>query len=164
MENLQDLKGKQVVVLGVGNVLKSDDAVGSRIAEELLKLVNNPKVLVIDCGLAPENFLSKIVEHDPDYILLIDTASFGGEPGSTFVIELDATSEEFHISNTHKLSLKLLANILHRQLTSTILLLGIQPASVEFGDELSPVVASAKDKIVAELTKLLNASIGAASA
>jgi hydrogenase 3 maturation protease len=51
------LKGK-VVILGVGNTLRSDDGVGSLLAKRIKEKV---PFIVWDTGVSPENYLGKAV-------------------------------------------------------------------------------------------------------
>ena len=67
-----------VVIVGVGNALKADDAAGPVLAETLRKRFPDR---VFDAGQVPENYLGPIRRARPDTILLVDAADFGGAPG-----------------------------------------------------------------------------------
>ncbi|MCS7180956.1 MAG: hydrogenase maturation protease, partial [bacterium] len=74
-------KGEKIVILGIGNRLKGDDAVGSIIAEKLRKKIKNKNILVIDAESKPENYIGVIKKFSPSLILIIDTMDIGSFPG-----------------------------------------------------------------------------------
>lgn len=138
------LKGK-VVILGVGNTLKSDDGAGSILASRLKDLSG---IVVLDAGVSPENYLEKIVRHKPDTVLIIDSGDFGSIPGDFKLIEpeqLDSAPLFF----THNASISLSINYLQSNLKADIIMLVIQPKTVAFGDFLSSEVAVSIDKLEA---------------
>ena len=77
------LKGK-AVILGIGNTMRSDDAIGSLLAGRIKDKLPFP---VYDAGVSPENYLGKIVKGSPDNIIIIDAVDFGGKPGEFNCIE-----------------------------------------------------------------------------
>ena len=77
------LVGK-VVILGIGNTLRSDDGVGSILASRIKDKV---PYLVYDAGPTPENYLGKIIKDKPDNIVIVDAVDFGGKPGEFRIVE-----------------------------------------------------------------------------
>jgi len=53
------------------------------------------------------------------------------------------------------MSLRLLSRYLERELGAKVMLLGIQPKSLELGDEVSPEVRSSVERLEALLAKVL---------
>ncbi|MHA1409147.1 MAG: hydrogenase maturation peptidase HycI [Candidatus Odinarchaeia archaeon] len=142
---------KKLVILGVGNIIRSDDGVGSRIVQELEGKLND-KVVLIDTGTVPESFTSVVRRANPSHILIIDAAGFLYEPGHIAFIEKETiTGVSF---STHQMPLSLLWEFLESEVDAKIYLLGIQPESNELGEELSPPVIKAKNKIINLLLKL----------
>ena len=106
--------GPITVVLGVGNRDRGDDGVGSVVAAELsrrqsadgseksvvsgkelpttdcslLTPHSSPATAVLDCGVAPENYLSRVAAMHPRHVVFIDAADFGAPPGSIRLFEL----------------------------------------------------------------------------
>ncbi|MBM3255213.1 MAG: hydrogenase 3 maturation endopeptidase HyCI, partial [Candidatus Omnitrophica bacterium] len=64
------LSGK-VIILGIGNTLRSDDGAGSILANRIKDKVH---FQVFDSGPTPENYLEKIIKENPDNILILDAA------------------------------------------------------------------------------------------
>lgn len=144
MPDLKDLldRASRLLFIGVGNVLKSDDGVGVRISRQIIE---RPGILSLTVEVSIENYIGKINSLEPDEIVLIDCMELGKLPGS---YRLLALSEVEDITfNTHNISLGRLGDFF--QYPSYVL--GIQPASIEFGDTLSPSVENAVRQIVQEI-------------
>jgi len=144
----------RLVILGVGCEHCGDDAAGL-LTTRLLKchLRDNPSVLVLETGPTPENFTSLIREFDPDLVLILDAAQFGGKPGEIRCIQ---TTEIGGVSaSTHTLPLDILARYLEVDIGCETVLLGIQPSSIEYGAKLSPRVAQSVTILAIALTALL---------
>ena len=115
------LKGK-VVILGIGNALRSDDGAGSILASRIKDKVSH---IVYDAGASPENYLSKIVKDKPDTLLIIDAADFGGKPGELNLLEQDDL-KSVNIFSTHNTSISLTINYLRNNIKVDIITLVIQ--------------------------------------
>ena len=81
------LRGKTVIV-GIGNSLRGDDGFGPALVQRLQGRV---RPVCIDAGVAPENYLGRIVKEQPDTVLLVDAAHLGLEPGIPSVNRIAAT-------------------------------------------------------------------------
>jgi len=127
--------------VGVGNRFKSDDGVGISIAEKLKEIVKADRVIIAENGI--ENYTGKINRLRPDSVILIDAVDFGENPGFFKLIPVSEITNT--TTNTHNLSLKTLSSFLD---VPDIWVLGIQPASVSFGTELSKEVLSAAQKLI----------------
>lgn len=137
---LEELKSKlkgKVIILGMGNTLRSDDGVGSILASRLRDKISFE---VFDVALSPENYLEKIIKEKPDTIIVIDAADFGGLPGEFKVLEAkDIKTTNFF--STHNASISLVINYLQSHLKVDIIILIIQPKTIIFGDKLSQEIA-----------------------
>ncbi len=132
----------RVAILGIGNELNGDDAAGVWVVRELAaRLTATPGVLLIDGGVAPENYTGPLRRFQPDLVLEIDAAHLEEAPGTTRWIdwrEADGLS-----ASTHTLPPSVLAGYLISELGCQVSLIGIQPASLELSDPLSPDVERA---------------------
>ncbi len=141
---------KRLAVLGVGQVLRGDDAAGLRVVQELQKrLPIQEDVLLIEAGPAPENFTGSLRRFHPDLVILIDAALMGLEPGAWRRLDWHDTSS--YTGSTHTLPLNFLASYLETELGCTVELIGIQPAGNEFEALISPAVISGIDSVTAAL-------------
>jgi len=136
------LTGK-VVILGIGNTLKSDDGVGSVLAS---RIRNKVSYTVYDVGPGPENYLGKIIKEKPNNVVIIDAVDFGGKPGEFRVVD----GEEIKTTNlfsTHNASISLTINYLQSNFKVDIIVLIIQPKTIAFGDRLSREVTETLGKL-----------------
>ena len=137
LSHLESHLKNKVVILGIGNTLRSDDGVGSILANRIKGKVTFE---VIDSGTSPENYLEKIVQTKPDTVVIIDAVDFGGSPGEFKVLDAQDL-KTVNLFSTHNASITLLINYLQSNLKVDIIILIIQPKSVVLGDKLSPEVA-----------------------
>jgi hydrogenase maturation protease len=129
---------RRLVVLGLGNILHSDDGAGPRAADLLKHDSRVPKeVVVIEGGTLGLELLPDV--WDCTDLLVLDAVDVSQVPGT--IVRL--TSEELGklncSSNVHQLGVAdlLVALRLLAHHPPTVVLLGIQPESVEWGTGLS---------------------------
>jgi hydrogenase maturation protease len=146
------------VVLGLGNTLHSDDGVGPRVIERLKTEARVPKdVSLIEGGTLGLELLTYI--WNCSYLLVVDAVDVGEPPGTLVRMSSQELQTLPGKGSVHQLgvadllaALRVLANR-----TPEVVLLGVQPASVEWGTELSPEVAAVipalADAAVAEVCR-----------
>jgi len=132
---------RRLLVLTVGNELRSDDGLGPYLASLIQETMVKRGHLLINAGTVPENFTGKIRSENPSHILIVDAVEMREDPGTVRFIERDSISE-YSIS-THAMPLSFLVRYLEDQGDYRIALMGVQPENLEFGTELSPVVEGA---------------------
>ena len=138
---LPDGRRPRLAVVGIGQTLRGDDGAGPAVIGRLAALPPHEALLLVDAGHAPENCLGPIIRFRPDVILLIDAARGGNEPGA--VVWLRPEEAEGRGGSTHTLSLAMLGGYLVAESGAVVHIVGIEPASVAFGEGLSPAVARA---------------------
>jgi hydrogenase maturation protease HycI len=126
----------RVIIVGIGNTLRSDDGVGSLFAS---RLVSRTGIRCIDAGSSPENYLGVLVRERPDSVLLVDAVCMGRAPGEGAL--LDPMQIEMTATNTHCVSLRFFVDMLVREGGCNVRLLAVQPESVRVGETLSKPVA-----------------------
>lgn len=128
------------VLLGLGNPLGRDDAVGLRVAE----LLRGSDWTVF--AVQPlENILGLLERSAPELLLVVDAAEIGLPPGS--IRQLGLPSSRTMLGSTHGLPLSVLFSVFP-SLTGKIVLIGIQPKDLGFGEDLSPEMEEAARKLV----------------
>lgn len=76
-------KEKRILILGVGNILYTDEGFGVRVAEEIeQKYEFSPNVTVLDGGTLGLRLMGPIMESD--YLIIVDIVLNEGEPGDVF--------------------------------------------------------------------------------
>jgi len=142
----EKMRGK-IAIVGIGNTIRGDDGAGPELIERLGKTqltTHDKQLLLIDAGEVPENYLSKIVEFNPETILLIDAVDFNESPGKIKLVEQDEIINTGF--STHNSSLVLVINYLRNEIEADILFLGIQPKGTALMAGLSePVEASVSE-------------------
>ncbi len=135
---------KHPAVLGVGSVLKADDAAGMILAEKLKK--SAPDGMLVTAGsTAPENFTGVIKAFSPDTLFIADAAEMGLAPGDIRIIDTDDIAG---ISfSTHMLPLSLMLSYLKAEIGCEVVCIGIQPQSTAFGEPVCAAVAAAVENL-----------------
>ena len=132
MSILKDLFKDKVVIIGIGNILRTDDGFGPMLIK---KLRGRVKSVCIDTGTTPENYADKIIKEKPGVILLVDAVDLGLEAGKYKILEKsDILKSGF---TTHDLSPRLFMEYLEKETGARIYMLGVQPKDISFGDEMS---------------------------
>ena len=144
---------EKVVVAGIGNPIRMDDFVGTKIVEDLQGKVSE-KVYLIECETVPENFIQKITDFDPTHILLIDAAVLGLEPGDSRLIKPEQLAA-FAAYSTHALPLRIFCEYLATTTKAKIVLLLIEPKKADFGEGLTLEVEASAQDIVDSLLRVL---------
>lgn len=147
-----------VVVLGMGNLLRRDEGVGIRALQRLEELyMLPPAVRLVDGGTLGLELLSYL--EDADRALVLDATLSDEGPGTLVQISGDAVPAYFGMrTSPHEIALPdLLAVARLRGVTPPeLVLVGIHPASIELGWELSDTVAGRLDDMVASAVAVLH--------
>jgi len=154
LANLRINKPPRIAVVGIGQELRGDDALGSMIVRALkTRVTEKPSVLILEGGQSPENQTSALRRFIPDLVILIDAAQMNtasGEVHWLLLQQLDGLS-----ASTHTLPLSIIAQYLNTELGCEIALIGIQPAQMIFGADLSPVVQESLKNVIEGITTIL---------
>jgi hydrogenase 3 maturation protease len=143
---------RPVVVLGVGSELRSDDAIGLHVARRIAEQ-GLPNVYGIQGGPAPENSTGAIRALHPSYLIIVDAADMSADPGTIRILDPnDVGGASFA---THGLPLSVLVNYLRTEIGCAVILIGIQPSSIAFGETLSAPMEEAASALVAALAECL---------
>lgn len=149
MDNLNRLKARlkgRIVLLGMGNTLKSDDGLGTILSK---RVEGRSRAEVFSAGIMPENYLEKIVRLKPDTIVIVDAADFGGKSGEMKLL-IPAEIHTLNFFSTHNMSPALMINYLQKSVSADIMFIAIQPQNINFGKSLSVEI----EKRIAELERL----------
>jgi hydrogenase 3 maturation protease len=147
----------KVVVLGIGNPLRGDDALGLEILRLLRGRVPR-RVRLIEAHTMPENFSGEVRRFKPSHVLLIDAASFSAKPG---VVRLVPPEDIGGVAvSTHALPLSMFAEVVQKTVKAKVLLLGVQPKTVDFVGGLTPEMEKAAREIAEVLVRLLGEVCG----
>lgn len=94
-----DVYSPEIMVLGIGSILFSDDGFGIQVIQKIEKEYEFPdNVLVVDGGVLGINLLGVISK--PNHLIVVDTMRNQGQPGDLYRIEGAAIPERIRAKNS----------------------------------------------------------------
>jgi hydrogenase maturation protease len=154
--------GGATLVVGLGNPLRGDDGVGVRVAQALAEQDLPGDVEVLDGGTLGLGLVPLM--EGRQRVIVVDAADVGRTPGQFVRFRLDGArlmGDDQHLS-VHAAGLRdalLLARAL-KTLPDEVILVGVQPANLEWNSSLSPEVEAAIPGIIATVVEELGAASG----
>jgi len=158
MENLKTklkkkLKdAKKIAVLGIGSELRADDVAGLLVAGELKK-IKNLKLKVFLGSTAPENLTGEIIKYKPTHIIIVDSVDTDQEPG--FILLVDPEEVGGVSFSSHMLPVKMIVDYLLESLKCEIIIIGIQPKTLVFGEAISKEVKKSAKQVSDVIKEIL---------
>ena len=137
-------KGRKILFVGIGNLLRQDDGIGVYISTRLRESDN---IKVITAEVSIENYIGRINSTDHDTLVLIDCVDMKKLPGTVELIHPERVHDMTF--NTHNISLKRLSEFFRNE----VLILAIQPEKIGFGENLSYIVREAGNRIIELVNK-----------
>jgi hydrogenase maturation protease len=140
----------KILVLGIGNVLLTDEGIGVRALKELERKYTFPaNVELLDGGTAGIELLRHIRKRD--YLIIIDAMKCSQEPGTVVRVEGNDVPAAFRTRiSPHQLGLSdlLAAAMLTDELPEKLVLFGVEPESIDIGLDLTDTVEASVDKLI----------------
>lgn len=149
----------QVMVLGIGNLLNTDEGVGVHAVRSLEAKFGEryPEVAFLDGGTLGLNLLPLVEE--ATHLLLLDCVN-AGQPEATIV---ELTKDQIPIYSGVKMSQHqttfqevLGLAMLRGHLPEHLHLIGIQPVSLEIGTDLTPAVQAVLPEMISRAAARLS--------
>jgi len=159
----------RLLIAGVGNIFLGDDGFGVEVASRLASADLPDWAHVADYGIRGMH-LAYDVANGYESLILIDATARGGEPGTIYVIEPDLTavpeegtavgSEGNPLFNAHGMQPDVVFGMLGMLGAGVrqVLVVGCEPASLDYGIGLSEPVAAAVDAAVGVVQDLVAAA------
>jgi hydrogenase maturation protease len=140
-------------VIGIGNALRGDDAIGPIIIEKLIEEKKDTPAVFIDAGSDAFTVLEHLLEKDP--LLIIDCAKMGMDPGDIKLFDVDDASIKevskivslhgFGFADVYRMG-KSIGDV------APCKIIGVEPKTVAFDIHLSDEVK----KSIPEILKLID--------
>ena len=144
----------KLIVLGVGNELKSDDGVGPFVIKKLKEEnIENDNVLFIDAKTVPENFTGKIRKENPTHLIIVDACLMDLDPGDMRIVDQDDFAS-IGIS-THSMSLSFFVRYLEKDTEIRIMFVGIEPETMDWGERPTPIVERSANEFIEKLKEII---------
>ena len=142
------------MIIGIGNILLSDEGFGVHVINELKKLKLPPYVEVYDGATLGLEILNLMDEASK--AVIVDAVRGGNKPGTIYRFklgELMLKSYEFKMISMHELDFATAIKLGRGayKLPEEILVIGVEPKRIEIGLELSDEVK----KIMPEVLRLI---------
>ncbi len=152
-------ESSNILVLGIGNVLLTDEGVGIRAIKELERRYSfSVDVELMDGGTAGIELLRHISGRT--HLIIIDAMKCGKPPGTVLRVEGEDVPAAFRTRiSPHQLGLSdlLAAAMLTDELPENLVLFGVEPASLEPSLELSEKVEASLEKLLLAVCNELSA-------
>lgn len=148
----------KTLVLGIGNTVMSDDGAGVKVVQRIQREYRMPEhVDVVDGGTLGLDLLPML--EGIELLIVIDAVETGKAPGTCVRL----TGEELPIAletkvSPHQMGLKDLLAVarLLGHFPREMVLIGVQPASIDMDTELTPAVEAKVDVLIGMVLKELN--------
>ncbi len=140
---------KHTVVLGVGNLLLSDEGIGVHVTKRLMEMDLPPGVEVVEGGTDGFRLMNVVTE--ADRLIVVDAVKGGASPGSIYRFDIRDAPEYLNAYKTsiHQISILEvvhLSELIGQPPETTII--GVEPKSLDMGMELSLEVQAKLPRII----------------
>jgi len=137
-----------VLVLGVGNTLMGDEGIGVYVIRELEKEKLSGNIELIDAGTALFSIVHLLRKRKK--IVIIDAAKGGGKPATIYrILPSQIKSKDNKLLSLHEMGLMESLNTLEDgEKPQDIVIIGVEPASIDWGLKLSSVIERKLPEIV----------------
>jgi len=142
-------RADKVVVLGVGNLLLTDEGVGVHLIQKLREMQLGEGIELVDGGTSILDFIPQA--EDVSKLIIVDAVKLGGKPGKTYKIYVDDSllKGAKGMISLHQLGVVETLAIAQKmgKLPHTVII-GIEPKEISYGLELSPEIEREMGKMV----------------
>ncbi|HOE13394.1 MAG TPA: hydrogenase maturation protease [Candidatus Saccharicenans sp.] len=155
LESLQQVLAGRTCLVGIGNKLRGDDGFGLYFIESIKTKTLFPSDNLLAVEDVPENYAFPLAQKDVENVIFIDAVLFDAPVGTVIFGPLAELEKVSQIVSTHKLSLRLTAQLLEKT-GKKVFLLGVVPETTGFGQELTPHIKKIADELITIFEKILD--------
>ncbi len=146
----------RTLVLGLGNPLLGDEGVGVHAAQALVAGGCPQHVEVLDIGTAILDALPALEQ--AERVIVVDAVKAGELPGTLYRMPFEEFAKKPTIASMHGFDLDRTLALAGRSTRPEVVVIGVEPAYIDWSLEMSPAVAGRLPAII----ELLHNEIGAA--
>jgi hydrogenase 3 maturation protease len=136
---------ERVAIIGMGNELRADDAVGLLVVR-LLRPYSHHRLHVFEGHMTPDVLVAPVCAAHPTHLLIVDAAMLHKKPGTWQVLLPNEVKEG--LFTTHTIPVVDVAAEIQRRCGAKVAFLGIQPKSRDISLSLSKECLHAAEEIV----------------
>jgi len=145
-----ELYAAEVMVLGIGCILYSDEGFGVRVVEKMEKVFEfSDNVLLVDGGVLGVNLLGVISK--PEHLIVVDAIRNNGNPGDLYRLEGDAIPRRIRAKNSlHQVDfLEALTLCQALDKVPQTVIIGVEPEDIDTQSlELTPAIQAQVDPVI----------------
>ncbi len=135
----------RTLILGIGNLLLCDEGVGVHVARALQR-EQLPDVVTLEVGTA---FLDALPEIErADRIIIIDAMKADHAPGTIYRVPFEDCVKPECIASLHGFDLSRVIYLAGRETSPEAVVIGVEPARIDWGTELSPEIQDAVSAVI----------------
>ena len=128
----------KTLILGIGNLLLTDEGVGCHAARALQEEALPEDVVVLEAGT---DFLSALPEIEKaDRIIIVDAMQGDEAPGTVYRVPFEECLKPQCIASLHGFDVSRTLYLAGRDTVPEVVVFGVEPALIQWGTELSPAV------------------------
>jgi hydrogenase maturation protease len=148
----QRTKHIEVLVLGLGNELMTDDGVGVHVIRALQKTPSIEGIEILEVGTAilHAQHLLELAAH----VIAVDAVRAGDRPGTVYRFGIEQARMN-HPASLHDLGIVGVLQLMPEHARPATTILGVEPDTIDYGMELSPSVQSAVPDVVQHLREMV---------
>ncbi len=153
----EKISPQNIVILGIGNLLLSDEGVGVHVAHKLMDMDLPKGVSVVEGGTDGFRLLNVITA--TDRLIVVDAVKGGSPPGSIYRFDIDEVKNcpSGFKTSVHQIGILEVINmsgLIGKTPHTTVI--GIEPKSLEMGMELSTEIKEKIPRIIELILDELN--------
>jgi hydrogenase maturation protease len=138
----------RIVVIGVGNLLLKDEGIGIHAIRALQDMNLPPDVKLVDGGTSPDLIA---YTRAGEKMIIVDCAKSGGKPGTIYMFKPeDLAAGKGTLTSVHEMGV--VENLKLMELTGSkpkeTIIIGIEPAEIDWGMELSDTLKKRLPKLI----------------
>ena len=139
----------KILILGLGNLLLGDEGAGVHAVRKLMEQGLPPGTEALEVGTAILDALPAIEK--ADHIIILDAMKADGLPGSVYRIPFDQCRITPSIPSLHGFDLHRVLALSGRTTPQEVMVIGLEPACLDWSMELSAHVAGALPVLLEEV-------------
>ena len=151
---------KNILILGVGNILLSDEGIGVHVIQKLLAMDLPPEIEVVDGGTGGYELINFF--RNKKKVIIVDCMKLGDPPGT--IIQAAPCDLELQWQSTFSVHQSGLRELLHQasllEPHPEIVILGIVPKNInKLSMNLSEAMESILDRIVQKVFEIISSEL-----
>jgi hydrogenase maturation protease len=148
----------KTLVLGLGNLLLSDEGVGVHAVRALLREGFPDGTTILEVGTAILDALPTI--EVAERIIVVDAVKADGIPGSVYRMDFSGFIQKPVIASMHGFDLARVLALAGRTDPPEVVVIGVEPAVIDWSMDLSPQVTASFDVVLEAIREEIRQSGG----